>query len=111
MAKVAQWPNAKRDGIGAGLVDLDGAKQHCSDDCDVDRASDALHSADDAACHAGHGVSPRSHPSSQEGGKGSTPSATVNGLPSFVSKSIMLVFNAIAIMSCSSAAPSLRVAV
>jgi len=55
MAKVAQWPNAKRDGIGAGLVDLDGAKQHCSDDCDADRASDALHSADDAACHAGIG--------------------------------------------------------
>ena len=35
----------------------------------------------------------------------------LTGLPSFVSKSIMLVFNAIAIMSCSSAAPSLRVAV
>ena len=49
MAKVAPWPNAKRDGIGAGLVDLDGAKQHCSDDCDADRAADALHSADDAA--------------------------------------------------------------
>jgi hypothetical protein len=47
---------------------------------------------------------PRSHPSSQEGGKGSTASATVNGLPSLgVGKSIMLVFNAIAMMSSSSA--------